>query len=95
MAECDCVFLVRLVGGFQDAAYLYMVLEAAMGGEFFLYMQVRTHVGTPSETTCLEHTCDRHHGQYIASARQHHMLAPVLDDSSTNSLRHACMMPLG
>ena len=40
MAECDCVFLVRLVAGFQDAAYLYMVLEAAMGGEFFLYMQV-------------------------------------------------------
>ena len=47
MAECDCVFLVRLVGGFQDAAYLYMVLEAAMGGEFFLYMQVRTHSNTP------------------------------------------------
>lgn len=41
MAECECVFLVRLMGGFQDSAYLYMVLEAAMGGEFFLYMQAR------------------------------------------------------
>ena len=52
MAECDCVFLVRLVAGFQDAAYLYMVLEAAMGGEFFLYMQVRTQFGTPPSDNC-------------------------------------------
>ena len=51
MADCDCVFLVRLVGGFQDAAYLYMVLEAAMGGEFFLYMQVCVHLKQPCQTT--------------------------------------------
>lgn len=47
MADCDCMFLVRLVAGFQDNTYLYMVLEAAMGGEFFLYMQVRV-----SQYTC-------------------------------------------
>jgi hypothetical protein len=69
MAECDCVFLVRLVGGFQDAAYLYMVLEAAMGGEFFLYMQVRTHVDIPCWDNFFahhrhhRHTCDGHQRQ--------------------------------
>ena len=40
IAGCDSPFLVRLVAGFQDSAYLYMLLEAAMGGEFFMYMQV-------------------------------------------------------
>lgn len=42
IAECDCPFMVKLIAGFQDANYLYMLLEAAMGGEFFTYMQVRS-----------------------------------------------------
>ena len=61
MAECDCVFLVRLVAGFQDSAYLYMVLEAAMGGEFFLYMQVRPKLfGAPPcpGASHVRHACD-------------------------------------
>jgi hypothetical protein len=64
MAECDCVFLVRLVAGFQDSAYLYMVLEAAMGGEFFLYMQVRLRTSQPRMAHLLPAVSHVQHGRW-------------------------------
>lgn len=39
MAECSCPFMVNLVASFKDAACLYMLLEAVMGGELFTYLQ--------------------------------------------------------
>ena len=41
IAECGCPFMVGFVAGFQDSQFLYLLLEAAMGGEFFTYMQAR------------------------------------------------------
>ena len=41
MAECDCVFMVKLVASFKDATCIYMLLEAVMGGELFTYLQAR------------------------------------------------------
>ena len=35
--------MVGFVAGFQDSQFLYMLLEAAMGGEFFTYMQARLY----------------------------------------------------
>lgn len=40
MAECDCPFMVNLIGSFQDDEHIYMMMEAIMGGEFFSYLQV-------------------------------------------------------
>ena len=41
MAECASPFMVALAAGFQDDQFLYLLLEAVMGGEFFTYMQAR------------------------------------------------------
>ena len=40
MAECSSPFMVSLLAGFQDDHFLYLLLEAVLGGEFFTYLQV-------------------------------------------------------
>ena len=40
MSECACPFMVSLVAGFQDDQFLYLLLEAVLGGEFFTYLLV-------------------------------------------------------
>jgi len=32
-------FIVNLIAAFQDARYLYMVLEYVVGGEFFMHLR--------------------------------------------------------
>lgn len=44
MAECTSPFMVSLVAGFQDDHFLYLLLEAVLGGEFFTYLQVGAHL---------------------------------------------------
>ncbi|GAX72756.1 hypothetical protein CEUSTIGMA_g212.t1 [Chlamydomonas eustigma] len=41
LMECDSPFLVKLQGTAQDDQYLYMMMEAVMGGELFSYLQTR------------------------------------------------------
>ena len=49
-AECSSPFMVNLVASYKDSAYLYMLLECIMGGEFFTYMQVSPHHSDQSQT---------------------------------------------
>ena len=41
MLSQDSPWLVRLHATFQDAASVYMLLEAVLGGELFAYLQAR------------------------------------------------------
>ena len=40
-AECDCPFLVKLHGAFQDAQNLYLLMDFVPGGELFTFMRKR------------------------------------------------------
>jgi len=47
LALCDHPFLINLVGAFQDATELYMVLELALGGELFTVLRDRVRFDEP------------------------------------------------
>ncbi|KAJ2757939.1 cAMP-dependent protein kinase catalytic subunit, partial [Coemansia nantahalensis] len=39
LAECDCPFIVNMLGTCQDRANLYMLMEYVVGGELFTYLR--------------------------------------------------------
>ncbi|KAJ2005420.1 cAMP-dependent protein kinase catalytic subunit [Coemansia thaxteri] len=39
LAECDCPFIVRMLGTYQDRVNLYFFMEYVVGGELFTYLR--------------------------------------------------------